>query len=237
MEETMPCWSADGKTLYYCRAMTLKRNDDESVLDYIFRIKYDLIKVSFDESSLTFGEPEVVVAASEYSRSVFQPRTTNDGRFLMYTELLGNTFPPAQRVANLRLLDLETNRIDSLNNINSHELDSWHSWSSESKWFVFSSKRHDGNFAHLYFGYMDSTGKMPYKPFILPQKSPKFYKTYMRSYNLPELIKAPIPVGVYGLVNIADKEAKSTQHRFVGESPAYKMFLKPDAVPVNPTSK
>jgi hypothetical protein len=237
MEETMPCWSADGKTLYYCRAKTLKRADGESALDYIFRIKYDLVKVSFDEKSLTFGEPEVIVAASEYNRSVFQPRTSNNGRFLIYTELLGNTFPPAQRISNLRLLDLETNRIDSLNNINSDELDSWHSWSSESKWFVFSSKRKDGDFAHLYFGYIDSNGNAPYKPFILPQKSLKFYKNFLFSYNLPELIKSPILVRIKNLTAIADEKAKPALHRFVGESPDYKTILESETPANNPTSK
>ena len=33
------------------------------------------------------------------------------------------------------------------------------------------------------------------KPFLLPQKEPDFYDTFTYTYNLPELIKAPVKTG------------------------------------------
>jgi hypothetical protein len=229
-EETTPCWSADGKTLYYARARTTTPLPGEDFFATILRIRYDLMKVDFDEQTLTFGEPEVVISSEKYQNSIFQPRTNNNGRFLIYTEMPSSTFPPSQQIANLRLLDLETNRMDSLTNINSDKVESWHSWSSESKWFVFSSKRMDDMFGYLYFGYIDSNGNAPYKPLLLPQKSPHFYKTYLHTYNIPELIKGSFAIGVYDFIDIVNKKAKPTQHRFVGESPAYKTVLKSGGV-------
>ncbi|MBM3837502.1 MAG: hypothetical protein FJ398_05995 [Verrucomicrobia bacterium] len=77
--------------------------------------------------------------------------------------------------------------------INSDQADSWHSWSSNSRWIVFSSKRRDGLFARPYFSYVDERGTF-HKPFLLPQKDPAFYDSFIKTFNLPEFIRAPIRV-------------------------------------------
>ncbi|MDD4192613.1 MAG: hypothetical protein PHI28_14865, partial [Mangrovibacterium sp.] len=59
------------------------------------------------------------------------------------------------------------------------------------RWIVFSSRRSDGFFTQLYLSYFDPDGKA-HKPFLLPQKSPGFYKTFLKSYNVPELITSKI---------------------------------------------
>ncbi len=75
----------------------------------------------------------------------------------------------------LRLLNLETRAIDSMNIANSNKSESFHSWSSDSRWFVFSSKRTDANFVQLYIAKTDDSGHVS-KPFVLPQKAGVFYK-------------------------------------------------------------
>jgi len=77
--------------------------------------------------------------------------------------------------------------------INSDQSESWHTWSSNSRWVVFSSKRKHGIFTRLYFSYVDQTGKF-YKPLLLPQKDPEFYDSYLKTFSVPELIVEPIPV-------------------------------------------
>ena len=47
------------------------------------------------------------------------------------------------------------------------------------------------SFAALFAHFNATTGRFD-KPFVLPQKSPSFYDTFMKTYNLPELIKAPV---------------------------------------------
>ena len=78
--------------------------------------------------------------------------------------------------------------------INSSETDSYHTWSSNGKWLVFSSKRTDGRTTRpflAYFGGWNKTGK----PFILPQKDPAYYDKLMESYNIPEFVNGKIPLG------------------------------------------
>ena len=77
---------------------------------------------------------------------------------------------------------------------NSSEVDSYHSWSSNSRFMVFSSRRIDGLYTRLYMTYIDENG-LEHKPFLLPQRSPKsFYESLMFSYNIPEFVKGKVRV-------------------------------------------
>ena len=75
---------------------------------------------------------------------------------------------------------------------NSANVDSYHSWSSNSRFMVFSSRRIDGLYTRLYMTYIDENGQ-EHKPFLLPQRKPaKFYSDLMFSYNIPEFIKGRV---------------------------------------------
>ena len=101
------------------------------------------------------------------------------------------------------MLDLKTKQYRKLN-INSEHSESFHTWSSNSRWFVFASKRKDGLCSRLYFSYVDSLGNV-YKPFLMPQKDPTFYDTYIKNYNVPELIDGPVTVSHWKLMQVAHK--------------------------------
>jgi hypothetical protein len=81
-------------------------------------------------------------------------------------------FPVYQASSDLHVLDLTT-RSKRWLPINSPEAESWHCWSSNSRWVVFSSKRLDGLFARPFFSYVDKEGGF-HKPFLLPQEDPEF---------------------------------------------------------------
>ena len=89
-------------------------------------------------------------------------------------------------------METETDRYRKLS-ISSVRCDTWHSWSSNSRWIAFSSKRLDGRFARPFFSYVDQTGKV-YKPFVLPQKDPTFYDSLVRVYNMPELVRNKVSI-------------------------------------------
>ncbi|MBP8912179.1 MAG: hypothetical protein KBI32_11815, partial [Phycisphaerae bacterium] len=72
------------------------------------------------------------------------------------------------------------------------------SWSSNSRWIAFSSKRQGGVFTRTYFSYVDETGKV-HKPFVLPQKDPACYDSLLETYSVPELITGPVTVGAWRL--------------------------------------
>ena len=76
--------------------------------------------------------------------------------------------------------------------VNSADVESFHTWSSTGEWFVFSSKRMDGLWAHPYIAKFDSQMGTAGKPFVLPQQDPDFYLTFTRTFNLPELLTAPV---------------------------------------------
>jgi len=86
-------------------------------------------------------------------------------------------------------------------NLNSDLCDSWHSWSSNGRWLVFSSKRGNGLLAKPYFSYFDKDG-VAHKPFALPQRDPAFYESCLFTYNVPELVKDRVPVSSSQLARV-----------------------------------
>ena len=75
---------------------------------------------------------------------------------------------------------------------NSKEADSWHNWSANSQWIVFTSRRGDGLHTRLYIAHVDDNGKVS-KPFLLPQQNPwKYYDSMLVSFNTPEFLSRPV---------------------------------------------
>jgi len=92
---------------------------------------------------------------------------------------------------------------------NSDQSDSWHCWSSNSRWIVFSSKRDNGLLARPYFSYFDPEGR-EHKPFVLPQKDPTFYDTWLKTYNVPELVSGPVTIPQEELLRAINSKDVST---------------------------
>jgi len=183
--ETWPGWSPDGSHLYYCRAAPL-------AIERYRQIRYDLVRVSYDIDHDQWGEPEVMVSAQETGQSACQPKVSPDGRWLVFCLCQWGSFPVYQKSSDLYVMDLATRRFRRLE-INSDQAESWHSWSSNSRWLVFSSKRLDGLFARPFFSYVNDQGSFS-KPFLLPQNEPDFYDSYLNTFNVPELVQGPVVV-------------------------------------------
>lgn len=49
-----------------------------------------------------------------------------------------------------------------------------------------------------FFSYLDESGKAS-KPFVLPQENPDFYNTFIKNYNIPELITGEVVVSPQAL--------------------------------------
>jgi len=183
--ETWPAWSSDGRYLYYCSAPQME-------VGRFRQIRYDLMRVSFDPERGQFGEPERLVAAEQTGLSAAQPKPSPDGRWVLFCLARYGNFPIYQPSSDLYVLDLQAGGYRRLE-INSDQADAWHSWSSNSRWVVFTSKRLDGLFARPFFSYVDAQG-MFHKPFLLPQADPGFYDGYLKNFNVPELVCGPIQV-------------------------------------------
>ena len=77
--------------------------------------------------------------------------------------------------------------------MNSPDVESYHSWSSNGRWIIFSSRRDDGSYTRLYIAYFDRNGKAR-KPFRLPQATPDYDDNRMKSYNIPEFMARPVSI-------------------------------------------
>ena len=88
--------------------------------------------------------------------------------------------------------------------------DTYHSWSSNSRWFVFASKRDDGLYGKPYFCYVDRQGHA-HKPFVLPQQDPQFYDMNLKSFNVPELGRGSLPFDAVDVQRAMKQEAVGFQ--------------------------
>ncbi len=204
VEETFPFWSDDGKFLYLCQSPNPPRDSAEDDVDYSKKIKYDLIRIAFDKSSNTFGEIDTIVDSRITGQTTSFPRISPDGRFLVFCLSDHGTFPIRHPESDLYLVDLQDALLKDSNwiaaskgfmmkkmeNVNSRFTESFHNFSSNGKWLMFSSKREDNLYSRPYFTYIGSDGSST-KPFLLPQKDPAFYLTFLKSYNVPDLARTP----------------------------------------------
>ncbi|MFC1635914.1 hypothetical protein ACFL5Z_13830 [Planctomycetota bacterium] len=195
--ETYPTWSADGRYLYFCSA-PVTWSDRSTVPESYDQIKYDLVRASYDLDRDQWGPLESVLSAQKTGLSILLPRVSPDGRWLLFCMCDYGCFPVYRPSSDLYIMDLEAaqqtgeytyRRLD----INSDESESWHSWSSNSRWIVFSSKRGSGVFTRTYIAYVDEIGKV-YKPIRLPQKDPMHYESCLWTYSVPELITEPVKI-------------------------------------------
>jgi Tol biopolymer transport system component len=186
--ETFPAWSPDGKWLYYCAADKKNMPFDSQ------KLMYALCRVDFDAITGRFGNCIDTIATA--GKSVSFPRLSPDGRYLLYTASAYATFPVWHREASLEMIDLYDGSTVDIQAVNSNEADSYHAWSSNGRWIVFSSRRIDGLYTRTFFAYFDSTGRI-HKPFLLPQKKPDHDALLLKSYNVPEFVKGKIQLSPY----------------------------------------
>lgn len=192
--ENFPCWSPDGRKVYYCAATLpdLKTQPDSLhsriIVNQYDSLRYNLMSIDFDERTQTFSNPQLVVDCVAMNKSVSVPRVSPDGRYLLFTLGDFGQFHIWHKSSDLYVKDLQTGRVYPLTEANSPDVDSYHTWSSNGRWIVFSSRRDDGSYTRPYIAYFDRQGR-PHRAFMLPQEDPETNLLLMKSYNVPELTK------------------------------------------------
>ena len=194
--ECFPAWTPDGKTLYYVSAhfdYEFGPKREEYIVNNFDKIHYNLYRKAFNPETAVWGESELVYNAAAEGKSITLPRISPDGRYLMFTMGDYGVFHIWHKDANLYLMDLKSSQIRPLSEINSNDVESYHSWSSNGKWVIFSTRRDDGGFTRLYLTHREEDGSFS-KPFPIPQKSPDYEGNFMYSYNIPEFMKEPVSI-------------------------------------------
>ena len=211
--ETYPVFSPDGKSLYFCSAEAV----DNLPMTYK-EVKYSLLRIDIDVESRTFGtQVDTLFNAKVEGRSLSFPRISPDGRYMAVTLHGFGCFPIWHHDADLYLIDLTDGSMKPLEEVNSDTAtDSYHSWSGNGRWMVFSSRRLDGLYTRPYFTYIDKEGRA-HKPFLLPQKNPaEYYESLFFSYNIPELIAGKIEVNPQHIAT-AMKETEGTDVHYASK--------------------
>ena len=206
--ENYPAFSPDGRWLYFCRSERV-----DSVWRDYNRIRYDICRIAFDAENGGFtGDVETVVNARASDKSANMPRISYDGRFLLYTVCDYGCFPIWHSESDLWMKDLESGEERPLETANSTDAESFHNWSLNSRWIVFTSRRDDGLYTQLYIAHIASDGTVA-KPFRLPQRHPQEYDAEtIYSFNTPDFASRPMTVERKSLgESILSSERQPTQ--------------------------
>ena len=227
--EVFPAWAPDGRMLYYSSAYFV-RNDsiEDATADIIAHYKdlhYNIYRKSFDPETKQFGPRELVFQAERAITqpstldpqpstlaSALLPRISPDGRFLLFSMADHGVFHIWHHDADLWMMDLQTGAVRPLDEVNSPDTESYHTWSSNGRWIVFSSRRDDGTFTRPFFAHMDQHGHFS-RPFELPSADPDYHRQFLRSYNIPEFMHGPVPYGPHDFARVLKGDAVPVKYK------------------------
>ena len=182
--ETFPAFSADGKILYFCAAVSGGEESDP------LELRYSLYRTTFNPDDGSVGDVITKVLEMD-GMSIAFPRPSPDGKNLMFTLSSYGTFPIWHPEADLYMMDPVSGQVRNVEELNSSNTDSYHSWSSNSRWIVFSSRRIDGLHTRPYMALLKEDGTFT-KPFLLPPSSVGYYDDLLQSFNIPEFSRGPV---------------------------------------------
>ena len=190
--QTNAVWSPDGKYLVFARTkayLTSKINQQNSVLvdekdvpEFVVDKKpfrYDLYRIPFNGGK--GGTPEPLEGASGDGKSNFFPKYSPDGKWIVFCK--ANSYMLLQPDSELYIMPAEGGKARRLR-YNTARMNSWHSWSSNSKWLVFSSKVNTP-FTQLFLTHIDENGND--SPPVLLER----FTSPDRAANIPEFVKLP----------------------------------------------
>jgi len=187
--QSNPSWTPDGQYLLFARAPAVKIPGVEKVKTVLLpphlaedfvqrrrRLKYDLYRIPFNRGE--GGRPEPVPGASNNGMSNFFPRVSPDGKWLVFT--MAESFMLLQPDSKLYIMPAEGGTPRQMT-CNTPNMNSWHSWSPNGRWLVFSSKAR-GPHTQLYLTHVDEEGRDT-PPVLLEHLSIEG-----RAANIPEFV-------------------------------------------------
>jgi Tol biopolymer transport system component len=165
--ETFPRWTPDGKRLVYCEA-------PPSLPEPKAPISLRIIPVEG-------GVPQPLPNVPQDGASRVYPRFSPDGRWFTFVRTVGGALTKPSSDLYIMPADFSAPP-RALESNAPHASDSWYSWSSSSRWILFTSKRDDGIHARLYLTHIDAAGHAS-PPVRLPTPDEP-----LMSFNVPEFV-------------------------------------------------
>lgn len=140
-------WTPDGENIIFSRAEALPRSsdpyeidvkDEELVNQFVERkktFKFDLCIIPFNNGN--GGKAEPIEGASDNGKSNYFPAVSPDGRWLIFCQ--AENFMLLMPDSRLYIVPVSGGKASRLQ-CNFNSMNSWHSWSPNSKWIVYASK-------------------------------------------------------------------------------------------------
>lgn len=170
--QSNPCWSPDGKYIYFTTAKaqhyeesgitggSVPRPEDmpryrEFENQYLSRdslIKFNIYKVPFNNGK--GGKAVPVQGASHNGKSNYFPKISPDGKWLMFCQ--AESFMLLQKDSKLFIVPAKGGTPRQMT-CNTSNMNSWHSWSPNSKWLVFATKQLSP-YTQLFLTHIDENG-------------------------------------------------------------------------------
>jgi tetratricopeptide (TPR) repeat protein len=176
-----PVWSPDGETIAFLRAPArdayspgprpTKANDPRET-----RMRFDLYRIPFNGGEGGVAEP--IAGASDNGMSNSFPKYSHDGKWIVFVQAKnGLLLRPDGQLFIVPAGGGEARRM----NCNTERMNSWHTWSPNSRWLAFSSKQ-NRPFTELFLTHVDEDGNDT-PPILVPNSTAD-----NRAVNLPEFV-------------------------------------------------
>lgn len=190
--QTNAAWSPDGKEIIFARAKAyqsprLQENNSaivatkdvpEFTVDHQ-PFKYDLYRIPFNDGKGGVAEPLAGAAANGMSN--FFPKYSPDGKWIVFCK--AQNYMLLQPDSELYIVSTKGGPARRLRH-NTSLMNSWHSWSSNSRWLVFSSKVNTP-YTQLFLTHIDEDGND--SPPVLLER----FTSSDRAANIPEFVRIP----------------------------------------------
>ncbi len=177
-----PSWSPDGKTLIFSRAAARDPYDpDRPGAAYSgdpneVQLQYDLYRMPFNEAR--GGTPEPVAGASSNGMSNSFPKVSPDGKWIVWVQSKNGMLMRPDGKLWIVPFEGGTPRMMTCN---TSRMNSWHSFSPNARWMVFSSKVNTP-YTQMFLTHIDEQGRD--SPPLLIENS----TAANRAVNLPEFV-------------------------------------------------
>ena len=164
--QSNPTWSRDGKSIVFARTKAYKKDvvanatsvllSEKDVPEFVNDkepFKFDLYRVPFNDGR--GGKAEPIEGASHNGKSNYFAKFSPDGKWIIFCK--AENYMLLMPDSELYIIPAEGGEARRLR-ANTPRMNSWHSWSSNGRWLVFSSKANTA-YTQLFLTHIDENGE------------------------------------------------------------------------------